>query len=73
LPFDLRTGDSSLTWHPKEYIEVAFELKLITAEIATAARLTKDFRNLIHPGAAQRTQQECTQARLCGHWLRYIT
>jgi hypothetical protein len=44
-----------------QYIEVAVELKLITADTAIAARLAKDFRNLIHPGRAKRLGQECNR------------
>lgn len=49
----------SRDWHLSQYIEAALELELITSDTATAARLTKDFRNLIHPGRAQRLGQPC--------------
>ena len=48
-------------WSLYEYIEVASELTLITAETATQCMLAKDFRNLIHPGRAQRLAQECNR------------
>jgi hypothetical protein len=48
-------------WHLPSYIEVTLSLKRITEETANAARLAKDFRNLIHPGAAVRARQECDQ------------
>jgi hypothetical protein len=41
-------------WHLHEYVEVAAHLKLISADAAQLVHLTKDFRNLIHPGAAAR-------------------
>jgi len=48
-------------WVLFQYIEVAVELKIITADTAVAARLAKDFRNLIHPGRAKRFGQECNR------------
>ena len=49
-------------WHLSEYIEVAEELGRIKSETAKQARLAKDFRNLIHPGRAQRLGQTCDRA-----------
>ncbi|HYD50450.1 MAG TPA: hypothetical protein VEB21_18995 [Terriglobales bacterium] len=49
-------------WHLHEYIEVAAELDLIKPDTAKQARLAKDFRNLIHPGRAQRLKQKCDRA-----------
>jgi hypothetical protein len=46
-------------WGLHEYIEVAAELAVIKTETAVQTRLTKDFRNLIHPGRAQRLAQKC--------------
>lgn len=48
-------------WDFVHYIAVAEELQRIKADTATLARLAKDFRNLIHPGAAQRLAQVCTR------------
>jgi hypothetical protein len=48
-------------WVLFQYIEVAVERRLITADTAVAARLAKDFRNLIHPGRAKRLGQECNR------------
>jgi len=48
-----------VNWVLAEYIEVAVGLAIITEETAAAARLVKDFRNLIHPGRAQRLGQVC--------------
>ena len=41
------------------YVEVATHLAIIKPDTATEARLAKDFRNLIHPGRAQRLAQKC--------------
>jgi hypothetical protein len=39
-------------WKLPDYIEVAAELTLIGESTANLARLSKDFRNLIHPAEA---------------------
>ncbi len=44
------------------YIKMTEHLRRITADTATAARLAKNFRNLIHPGKAQRLRQVCDRA-----------
>jgi hypothetical protein len=49
-------------WDLHEYIEVAANLSIIKPETALQMRLTKDFRNLIHPGRAQRLAQKCDRA-----------
>ena len=41
---------------------MAAALTLITPETATAASLARGFRNLIHPGRAQRRDQVCDRA-----------
>lgn len=46
-------------WNLHEYIEVALALSLISQSTAEQVRLAKDFRNLIHPGRAQRLGQSC--------------
>jgi hypothetical protein len=48
-------------WDFVHYIAVAEELQQINADTATQARLAKDFRNLIHPGRAQRLAQASTR------------
>lgn len=48
-------------WGLHDYIIVAAALNLIKASTATQADLAKGFRNLIHPGKAQRTNQVCTR------------
>lgn len=49
-------------WDLQEYIEVAANLGVIQAETITQTRLAKDFRNLIHPGRAQRLAKNCDRA-----------
>ena len=46
-------------WRLPELIEVARELKAVKEDTAIQARLAKDYRNLIHPGRAQRLGQVC--------------
>lgn len=46
-------------WDLHEYTEVAANLGIIESDTATEARLAKKFRNLIHPGRAQRLGQKC--------------
>ena len=46
-------------WFLPTYIEVAASLKFISEDTAKAARITKDFRNLIHPGVSVRSGQTC--------------
>ena len=47
-------------WDLVHYIAVAEALGVIDTNTATQVRLAKDFRNLIHPGRAQRLAQTCT-------------
>ncbi len=49
----------SREWDLHGYIQVAEKLGVIKPDTATAARLAKDFRNLIHPGRALRLAQKC--------------
>jgi hypothetical protein len=49
-------------WNLNEYIAVTEQLAIIRKETAIQSRLAKDFRNLIHPGRAQRLAQECDRA-----------
>lgn len=49
-------------WMLDDLINVSLTLNLIGPNTATHARLAKDFRNLIHPGRAQRLQQVCDRA-----------
>ena len=48
-------------WTLRPYIEVAAELKIITERTAIQARQAADYRNLIHPGRAQRLAQHCSR------------
>lgn len=49
-------------WDLHEYVEIAAHLRLITADTATAVRLSRRFRDLIHPGRAQRLGQRCDRS-----------
>jgi hypothetical protein len=55
-----------LDWYLPDFIEAALELKIIRDPAAQQARLSKDFRNLIHPGRAIKEQQDCTRATAFG-------
>lgn len=46
-------------WVLDQLIDVAEQLHLIQQNTASQARLAKNFRNLIHPGRAQRLQEVC--------------
>jgi len=46
-------------WALEPLIEVAKVLDQIEDKTAIEARLAKDFRNLIHPGRAERLNQVC--------------
>jgi hypothetical protein len=55
-----RQPDANLErWDLHEFTEVAANLGIIKADTATEARLAREFRNLIHPGRAQRLGQKC--------------
>jgi hypothetical protein len=47
------------SWNLHQYVEVAASLSIIGPETATAVRLARGFRNLIHPGRGARLNQEC--------------
>ena len=49
-------------WHLHEYVEVAAHLNCITDDTASLVRVTKNYRNLIHPGRAARLQQKCDRS-----------
>jgi hypothetical protein len=49
-------------WNLDQFIEVAAYLDLLAPDTSTAARLAKNFRNLIHPGRAARLAQACDRA-----------
>lgn len=46
-------------WGLHQYLEVSAQIPTIEPDTAKEARLAKDFRNLIHPGRAQRLGQKC--------------
>jgi hypothetical protein len=55
--------DSDLDqWELHHFIEVATYLKLLKPDTCNAARLARNFRNLIHPGRAARLAQTCDRA-----------
>jgi hypothetical protein len=49
-------------WGLGDYIKVAISLNLIKSNTEKLADLAKNFRNLIHPGRAQRLGQVCDRA-----------
>jgi hypothetical protein len=55
-----RQPDTNLErWDLHEYTEVAAKLGIIKADTHTEATLAREFRNLIHPGRAQRLAKKC--------------
>jgi hypothetical protein len=48
-------------WRLRPYIEVAAELHMIVERTAIQARQAAEYRNLIHPGRAQRLAQQCSR------------
>jgi hypothetical protein len=46
-------------WDLHEFTEVAANLNIIKKDTQTETRLAREFRNLIHPGRAQRLGQTC--------------
>ena len=59
--FTQKANPNLENWVLFQYVEVAAGLKLITANTAMGCRLAKDYRNLIHPGRAQRLAQTCNR------------
>jgi hypothetical protein len=53
-------------WDLHQYIEVAAQLGKVTQDTAQLVRLSRRFRNLIHPGRAQRLAQKCDRATALG-------
>jgi hypothetical protein len=49
-------------WDLHHFIEVAGHLKLLSDDTCNAARLARNFRNLIHPGRVARLAQSCNRA-----------
>jgi hypothetical protein len=49
-------------WDLHEYTEVSKNLGIIKDDTAKQTRLAREFRNLIHPGRAQRLGQKCDRA-----------
>jgi len=48
-------------WHLPQYITVAADMGLLGTQTVTIAREMKEFRNLIHPGAAKRRSMNCSR------------
>lgn len=46
-------------WHLPQYIEAAGKFECVGKDTITGAQMAKDYRNLIHPGASERTGQVC--------------
>jgi len=46
-------------WHLPQYIEAAGKFECVSKDTITGAQMAKDYRNLIHPGASERTGQVC--------------
>lgn len=57
--FDKKPGNNVDQWNLYQYIHVCQELNLISERTASQTLLAKDFRNLIHPGRANRLGQTC--------------
>ncbi len=60
--FQINAASSPENWTLAQYIEIAKRLKLINEDTVAQAKLTQDFRNLIHPGRAIRLGQKCNRA-----------
>lgn len=56
-----RLDSNPQKWVLADYIDVAERMNLIKPTTATLCRVAKDFRNLIHPGRAQRLNQPCNR------------
>jgi hypothetical protein len=54
------------SWNLAQYIEAATNLNLIKEDTAIQANQAKGFRNLIHPGRAQRTALSCDKGTALG-------
>ena len=48
-------------WSLYQYAEVAAEIKVISSRTLDLVRLAKDYRNLIHPGRAERLELDCNR------------
>lgn len=57
-----KADKNCLRWDLDEYTRVAAELGIIKPVAVAAVDLARGFRNLIHPGRAQRLQQKCDRA-----------
>ncbi|HKQ03877.1 MAG TPA: hypothetical protein VJ464_02000 [Blastocatellia bacterium] len=55
-------GNDLLNWTLNPLIEVSRDLKVIDNTTADQCRIAKDFRNLIHPGRAERLKINCSRS-----------
>ena len=55
-------GASPDEWHLHEYVEISAHLGIIHGRTIEMARLTRGFRNLVHPGRVQRLGETCDRA-----------
>ncbi len=60
--FQIVPGAPLVSWTLAQYIEIARRMTLINDDTAMQADLTRDFRNLVHPGRAIRLGQQCNRA-----------
>jgi len=49
-------------WDLNQFVEISSTIGVIKPDTKSSALLAKSFRNLIHPGRASRTGQECNRA-----------
>lgn len=54
-------GNDLLSWGLHPLIEVASDLKILSGTTTDQCKIAKDFRNLIHPGRAERLKTRCTR------------
>jgi hypothetical protein len=54
-------GKTFTEWNLADMISVARDLQILTEKQATAADLAKGYRNLIHPGVAERLRERSTR------------
>jgi len=55
-------GKETTNWNLKQLVEEAHRLGIVSETARTQADLLRGFRNLIHPGRAERKGQKCSRA-----------
>jgi hypothetical protein len=58
-PLKTKPSGNPDSWYLSQYIYLAYTTGLISENTAKECLLSKDFRNLIHQGAAERKKQKC--------------